>query len=90
MTTIWKYTLKTTDAQTISMPANARILSLQTQFGIPCLWVMVDPAAAPEPRQFFTYGTGHKIIEPISNLQFVGSYQLDGGALVFHVFETAS
>lgn len=41
MKTIWKYPLQVLDRQTLFMPPGAEILSLQTQFGNPCLWARV-------------------------------------------------
>lgn len=87
MKTIWKYPLKVVDQQTIRMPERAQILSVQTQNGTPCIWALVQPDAVLLPRTINTFGTGH----PIDGNPgaFVGTYQLQGGALVlvFHVFE---
>jgi len=37
------------------------------------------------PRTFAIYGTGHKH-EHVEGT-YIGTFQLDGGSLVFHVFE---
>lgn len=83
MKTIWKYPLRTTDAQAINMPAGAELLTIQVQNGEPCVWALVDPKA---PGHFVTlsiYGTGHPVD---THGEYVGTYQLGDGALVFHVF----
>lgn len=85
--TIWKFELETTDDIKLSMPKAAQILSLQTQNGVPCIWAMVNPANEKEERTFRIYGTGHPI-DAEKEQRFVGTYQLLGGQLVFHVFET--
>lgn len=85
MKTIWKFELCSADWQTVEMPAGARILSLQTQRGALCLWAVVDPSMTPEVRRFATYYTGDPL--PDDPGDFVGTFQLDGGSLVFHVFE---
>ena len=87
MQTIYKYPLQLTDEQEIHMPKGAKILTIQTQKGYPCLWVQVDDKQPQTPRTIITRGTGHPI--PDSTLLYLGTYQLDGGALIFHVFEAA-
>lgn len=86
MRTIYKYKLDTTDLQTVQMPEDARILCVQTQQGEPCLWAMVNPERKRVDRQIATYGTGHPIPVDIS-AGYIGTYQLSGGMLVFHVFD---
>lgn len=83
--TIWKYPLETTDAQDIAMPSDAKILCVQVQGDTPCLWALVSPDLSPVNRRILTFGTGHDI--PLDSGHYIGSYQLHGGALVFHVFE---
>jgi hypothetical protein len=84
--TIWKYPIATTDVQVVHMPAGSQILSVQVQFETPCLWVLVDSEAALIDRVIRIYGTGHLVDQPG---RYIGSYQLDRGALVFHVFEVS-
>ena len=87
METIWKYEFDQ-DINTIRMPKNAKILSIQVQREIPCIWVMVDPDQPGEVRKFEIYGTGHHI-EPINGFirKFIGTFQLNNGLFVFHLFE---
>ncbi len=85
MRKIFKYPLKVEDVQMIEMPKGAAILTVQAQQEIPCIWAEVDPDAPPVKRCFTTYGTGHRV-EEIKARSYVGTYQLKGGALVFHVF----
>lgn len=40
---IWKFTLKITDVQTIEAPAFSEPLCVQIQNGVPCLWMLVMP-----------------------------------------------
>lgn len=83
MKTIWKWTLK--PACEISMPDKAKILTVQVQNGEPQLWATVDTNEPTVLRKFCTYGTGHTL--PDNPGEFIGSFQLADGALVFHVFE---
>lgn len=84
--TIWKYELDITGVQSIQMPKDAEILCVQAQNGKPCLWALVNPVAEKETIGLFTYGTGHIVpTEPYVH-RYIGTYQLEDGALVFHVF----
>jgi len=87
MNSIWKYPLQVTDEQTIDVPEGSEALSVQVQNGTPCLWVRVDPAALKVPRKIITHGTGHHV--PATTGRYIGTYQIEGGALVFHVFDAA-
>lgn len=83
---IWKWALRPTDTQFIRMPKDTRILCLQMQDNKPYLWGLVHEKAPTEMRGFATYGTGHQMPESVHYGQYVGTYQLHGGTLVFHVF----
>jgi len=87
--TIWKYPLKATDSQNISMPKGSQILTVQTQFDVPCLWALVDPAEKnTEARLIETFGTGHDLHYDMgASREYIGTFQLHEGQLVFHVFE---
>lgn len=87
MQAIWKFPMKCTDKQVIAFPKGAKVLCVQSQNETPCIWAVCATAdgAATEDRTFAIYGTGHQH-ESISGV-YVGTFQLQGGALVFHVFE---
>ena len=85
---IWKYELDTRGINEVKMPIGAEILALQTQFEKPCLWVLVDETQAFETRLFHIFGTGQAINMDIEKeRKYIGTYQLQGGNLVFHLFE---
>lgn len=83
MKKIWKWTLQ--PETTIDMPHGAKLLAVQEQYGEPKLWALVDPYAKTYPRTFHIHGTGHDL--PDEPGQYVGTFQMHGGTLVFHVFE---
>jgi len=84
---IYKYPLLVTDKQTIQMPVGAEILTVQIQNNRPMIWVLFpDPYLATEKRTFRVIGAGHAIID--QQLKYIATFQLLGGELVFHVFET--
>ena len=89
MKRIWKYPLDVTDEQGITMPDGAVILTVQTQNEKPCLWAIVDPLAPHRIRRFAMIGTGNPadVLDVIPGPHYVGTFQLMGGGLVFHVFE---
>ena len=87
MKTIWKFPVEITDYQTIEMPANAQILAVQMQGSTPQLWAIVHPEAQVEKRYFRVYGTGHRV-DQVGN--FIGTFQMHGGSLVWHMFEVGS
>jgi len=86
MKTIYKFPIFTDDVQKISVPKGAKILCVQNQFGTPCVWAVVDPnEKRKEDITVHTFGTGHPI-ENYSPGGYIGTYQLQDGGLVFHVF----
>lgn len=86
---IWKYEIATTDWQHIEMPKNAKILCVQIQNRMPCIWAMGDTEEELINRKIVVIGTGHDVPD-YEELIYIGTYQLDDGRLVFHVFERVS
>lgn len=84
--TIWKFELDTTDMIGVDMPIGAEILTVQEQYGKPCLWALVDAESKKENRIFCIHGTGHDVSSSHAK-KYVGTYQLMDGSLIFHVFE---
>jgi hypothetical protein len=84
---IWKYQLKVQDEQIVSMPEDAKILCIQAQREKPCLSVIIktEKISKPVDRTFLMYGTGHTH-EKIEG-DYIGTFQLHNGRLVFHLFE---
>jgi hypothetical protein len=85
MKVVWKYEIPVQDHFALSMPAGAQILSVQTQHASPVLWALVNPDLPRDTVHFRLAGTGHPL--PEGNLQFVATFQVAGGSLVFHVFQ---
>jgi len=80
---ILKWPLNVTDRQTLKMPVGAKVLTVQMQGGIPCLWAMCESKETTE-RTILMYGTGN-LMSPLPGA-YIGTFQM--GALVFHVFES--
>ena len=84
--TIWKFQFEISGDLTISMPANARVLSIQIQNGVPCMWAIVNQSYPCEERNFKVFGTGHPMSAETALLaEHVGTFQ--DGQFVWHVFE---
>jgi hypothetical protein len=86
MRTVYKYPVQVTDAPTVRLPKGAQVLTVQEQCGDVFMWALVDPSAEKEARTFRIAGTGHPVDDGLE-LKFVSTFQMRGGALVFHVFE---
>jgi hypothetical protein len=87
MRAVWKYELEVTDVLTLSMPGDAEVLTVQMQGSIPCMWALVYPEAPKRDRHFVILGTGYETGVAVTSIGYVGTFQMMGGALVFHVFE---
>lgn len=82
---IWKYPLDLTDQQAPIMPQGAKLLDVQVQGPQLCLWALVDEKAPVSPRKIAIYGTGNPM--PDQPGEYVATFQIHGGALVFHAFD---
>jgi hypothetical protein len=82
--TVWKYRLGP-EAQIHSMPKGAYVIHVGLDPNEdPCLWALVDPNAAKEPRHFQLFLTG----QPVSitrEISVLGS--IKRGSTMYHVFE---
>jgi hypothetical protein len=85
--TVWKFPIPITDNFEIEMPKSAACLTVQLQHDNPYLWALVDPTAESTKVKFRLAGTGHPIEVPQEGLEYLGSFQLSGGDLVFHLFK---
>lgn len=84
MRTVWKYTVNTMyNKQHFSMPEGAKVLHVDEQNGLICLWAEVNVYSREVSRYFYIIGTGRKIPDEVGD--FLGTALIDG--LVFHVFE---
>jgi hypothetical protein len=85
MNVIWKYPLGIGSIQHIEMPENPKPLCVQVQRDHPTLWCQVNP---DNPVKVYTVevvttGLPHGYL---NLLQYVGTFQLDNGDFVGHVF----
>lgn len=87
MKTIYKYPLEIFERQTLMLPTGAKILSVQPQgkHESVWLWALIDTEQPQEARTIVMRGTGHEF--PEGTFTHLGTFQVMGGSLVFHVFE---
>jgi hypothetical protein len=82
MKTIWKFQLRLTDLQIVSMPKGAEILTVQVQHGIITMWAKVNTDAELVRVPIQIVGTGN----PYQSVgKYIGTVQLDG--FVWHLFQ---
>ena len=84
MHSVFKYPVPFADHFNVETHEGARPLSVQIQRGEPQVWMLVDTKAPKVRKRFRLAGTGHPIRDAVL---FVGTFQVDGGTLVFHLFE---
>jgi hypothetical protein len=82
---IFKYPVSVTESFTLEMPRGAELLSVQVQHGVPMLWALVQAELPMERREFGVFGTGHELPQRLHD--YVGTFQLEGGHFIGHLFE---
>ena len=87
MPKVYKYDVPLQDEFELELPRDAEILSFQCQHDTPCIWALVEPRNPPIKRRFRFSGTGHDITQDPENLEFIGTAQMQGGMLIWHLFE---
>lgn len=85
---IWKFPLALVDIQSVEMPAGAKLLDVQLQRDLLCLWALCDEQAPIETRSIAIIGTGNPV--PELPMIHIATFQLAGGDLVFHAFEVTA
>jgi len=87
MNAVWKFPIPLEDVFEIEMPRVSKPLSVQVQKGIVQIWALVTPGRDIVKRRFYLCGTGHPREDIPRSLNFVGTFQLGQGNLVFHLFD---
>lgn len=86
MITVYKYPVQMQAEFTVNLPRGAEFLSVQEQNGEPQMWLRVDTSRELAKQVFSIVGTGHPIATELARLPYLGTFQLGGGSLVFHLF----
>jgi hypothetical protein len=83
MKSIYKYKMEVREKQILRLPKNAHILDVQTQYGVPVLWAVVEPEAPLVDYKILCVGTGDSIVA--SDYWYLGTVQM--GTYVWHFFK---
>jgi hypothetical protein len=81
---IWKFPLVIIDYQMVEMPHFSEPIAVQMQHGELTLWALVEPTSPLRAKRIAVHGTGHNV--PAGE-KYIGTAQMAGGELVWHVFE---
>lgn len=83
---IYKYPIPVSGEFILDLPKGSKPLCVQIQQGQPQMWAAIDPMAPLVKHLFQLCGTGHDR-EDINPFTYLGTFQVQGGTLVFHVFD---
>ncbi len=86
MKTIHKYSFQPSVEFFLRLPKGAEVLCVQVQRDQPCIWALVDLDAELLPTLFSVRGAGHDG-GGLTADQYVGTFQLNDGELVLHLFK---
>lgn len=85
MKRVYKYVLAATEQQVLFLPKGSEVLSVAEQRNDMVLYAMVrDDAGEVERHTVRVHGTGHPVHDDPG--RFIGTVNLHGGALMFHMF----
>ena len=69
------------------MPKGSKILTVQNQLGIPCIWALVDTDNKEDDFNIILKGTGRPFEEDdVSYDDYIGTTQDMDGKLIWHWF----
>jgi hypothetical protein len=74
------------EKQEIYMPGGAEILTVQMQNDAPQIWAIVDDESHLQQRTILIVGTGQEMPKDINITDYLGTFQMEHGRLIFHVF----
>jgi len=86
MTTVHKIVLTIDAQQKVYLPEGAEILCAREQHNDICIWYRCEPDNEKKVRVILIRGTGHPAPSKHEAI-YIGTVSLDGGRLMFHVFE---
>jgi len=83
MKKVYKYPIPKED-YSLELPENFKILKIGVQKNSPKMWILVDTDKIKRKQKFIVLPTG---IEVPVNTEYIDSFLLKDGELVFHVFK---
>jgi len=85
MKTVWKFPLRPTGVQRISMPRDSTILTVQRQGQFLSLWALVETDKEPVDRLFIIAMSGKPLPDEVE--RYIGTFQIPEQNFIGHVFE---
>lgn len=86
MKQVLKFKLPLARTSYVPMPDGAIIIKVGVQGRDICIWALCGTQEAKHARKFHVLGTGHDY-EWSANHVHLGTVFMEGGALVWHIFE---
>lgn len=93
MVSIWKMPIAIKDRFTLQLPLSAKILTVQSQNGIPCIWIsfpnVKDKEIQTEPKNFAILPTGTNLVSwgEYQQLKYIGTFMSVNDTFVGHLYE---
>ena len=89
MKRVFEYPLTLEAEQNITMPLSAELLGLQVRGEIAVLWAIVDHQNRDTQRRVYLVATATpgRGDPPLDKARYIGTFQLAGGDIVYHVFD---
>ena len=85
MKVIYKYPISVTEKQFISIPVDAKILTVGIQNDIPCVWALVDDSLPISNVLIRIYPTGVEIDNYLT-LKYLGTLSKLSANIIYHIF----
>lgn len=82
---VFKYQFSIEDEFTLELPLLSEVLTVQLQHGIATIWALVNDKERLVERKFWLVGTGQEVHLGLN--KYIGTFQMLGGNLVYHLFE---
>jgi hypothetical protein len=85
---ILKFTMKVNDSTSVEMTKGSEVLSVITHNNLPMICVLSPMEGETETRHFESFNTGVTIGSDMGiERKFIGTAQINNGAIEAHVFE---
>jgi len=85
---IWKYPLGNSAFQSLDVPMDYKILAVQLQRNIPCLWIEVQSDNPKERLDLVINSTGLGLC--VFSDVYIGTFQLFDGQEVYHLYRRSN
>lgn len=82
---IYKYPFVVDHRVEITLPEFHKILKVECQNDVACMWVLVNPKSNAVKRAFRIFGTGHIIPSELPWTNFIATFQQR--SFVWHIFK---